>query len=315
MIALAPLKRGPDALAEIAEEQAREQNGKEGEVAGDEEALRIDERAETLRNAKHNAADQRAPERSRPADHRRLEGEDELRRSGIRIESRAHAEKSAGDRDRRQCDCGGDRIDAPRVDADQPDRVRILGGGADRAPDQRSVEKGLDPAEQHDRNRHGERRELADRNVVAERPAVVGEVADVRRERARVGAETLEQEIVENDRQPEGREHGHQQSAARAALEHEPLQRPADHGHQRDDEAKAEKRLNPEAIGQNVERVGREHRKAAVREVDDAHDAEHERQAAGDERVIAAEQNALNDLVEENQGCGASARDDFLRPK
>ena len=74
--------------------------------------------------------------------------------------------------------------------------------------------------------------------------------------------------------------------------------------------AKAEKRLHPEAIGQNVERVSREHRKAAVREVDDAHDAEHERQAAGDQRVIAAEQNALNDLVDENQGCGASARDD-----
>src|SRR3984885_1951207 len=52
-----------------------------------------------------------------------------------------------------------------------------------------------------------------------------------------------------------------------------------------------------------------------MREVDDTHDAEHERQAAGDERVIAAEQNALDDLVEEDQGCGASACDDFLRPK
>ena len=50
-----------------------------------------------------------------------------------------------------------------------------------------------------------------------------------------------------------------------------------------------------------------------MREVDDAHDAEHERQAAGDQRVIAAEQNALDDLVEEDQGCGASARDDFLQ--
>ena len=284
-------------------------------MAGDEKSLRIEERAETLRDAQHNAADERAPERSRPADHRRLEGEDELRRSGIRVECRAHTEKSPGDRDRRQCDCGGDRIDAPRVDADQPDRVRILGGGADRASDQRSVEKGLDSTEQHDRNRHRERRELADRNVAAERPTVIGEVTDVRRERACVGAETLEQKIVENDRQPEGREHRNQQSAARAALEHQPLERPADHGHEWDHEAKAEKRLHAETISQNEERVSREHRKAAVREVDDAHDAEHERQAAGDERIIATEQNALNDLVGENQGCGASARDDFLRPK
>src|SRR5580704_1524126 len=52
-----------------------------------------------------------------------------------------------------------------------------------------------------------------------------------------------------------------------------------------------------------------------MREVDDAHDAEHERKAAGDQGVIAAKQNALNDLVDENQGCGASARDDVLRPK
>ena len=93
------------------------------------------------------------------------------------------------------------------------------------------------------------------------------------------------------------------------------LQRPADHGHERDHDHEAEKRLNPKAIGQNEERVGREHRKTSVREVDDAHDAEHEREAAGDQRVIAAEQNALDDLVEDNQGCGASARDDFLRPK
>ena len=54
-------------------------------MASDEEALGIDERAETLRNAKHNAADQRAPQRSRPADHRRLKGEDELRRAGVEV--------------------------------------------------------------------------------------------------------------------------------------------------------------------------------------------------------------------------------------
>jgi hypothetical protein len=64
---------------------------------------------------------------------------------------------------------------------------------------------------------------------------------------------------------------------------------PADHGHQRDHEPEAEKRLHAETISQNEERVSREHREAAMREVDDAHDAEHERQAAGDERVIAAE--------------------------
>ena len=49
-------------------------------MAGDEEALRIDQRAEALRDAEHDAADQRAPQRAGAADHRRLESEDELGR-------------------------------------------------------------------------------------------------------------------------------------------------------------------------------------------------------------------------------------------
>ena len=47
-------------------------------------------------------------------------------------------------------------------------------------------------------------------------------------------------------------------------------------------------------------------------EVDDAHDAEHERQPAGDQRVIAAEQHALDDLVEEDQCGGALLSEDAL---
>ncbi len=309
-----PAERRPDALAEVAEKQPREQDREEGEVAGDEEALRIDERAQTLRDAEHDSAGERAPKRSGSADHRGFEGEDELGRSGVRIEGRAHAEKGAGDRDRRQSDRGSDRVDAPRVDADEADRVGILRGRADRAPDLGAIEKGLDAAEQNDRDRHGQRGELADRDRVAERPAVVGEIADIGGERTGVGAEALEQEIVDDDREPEGREHRHEQPAARAALEHQALERPADQRHRRRDQAEAEKRLDAEAVGQNEEGVGGQHRQAAMREVDDAHDAEHEREPAGDQRVIAAEQHALNDLVEEDQG-GALLSDDRLRPK
>ena len=60
---------------------------------------------------------------------------------GVRIEGRAHRQEGAGDRDRRHGDRGGDRIDAPRVDADEADGVGILGGGADRAPEQRRLRK------------------------------------------------------------------------------------------------------------------------------------------------------------------------------
>src|ERR1017187_8637224 len=43
---------------------------------------------------------------------------------------------------------------------------------------------------------------------------------------------------------------------------------------------------------------GAEHRDVAVREVDDPHDAEHERQAASEQCVEATEQEALNDGVD-----------------
>ena len=118
-----------------------------------------------------------------------------------------------------------------------------------------------------------------------------------------------------NDRQSEGREHRHQQAAAGAALEHEALQRPADQRHHRRNDQEAEKRLDREAVGQHKERIGGQDREAAVRQVDEPHDAEHERQAAGDQRVVAAEQDALEDLVDEDHDAAASPRDGFLRPK
>ena len=41
-----------------------------------------------------------------------------------------------------------------------------------------------------------------------------------------------------------------------------------------------------------------QHREIAVREVDDAHDAEHQRQPAREQRVIAAEQDALRQEID-----------------
>ena len=52
-----------------------------------------------------------------------------------------------------------------------------------------------------------------------------------------------------------------------------------------------------------------------MREIDDPHDAEHERQPAGDQGVVAAEQHALQDLIDQNHDGAASPRDGLLRPK
>ena len=43
---------------------------------------------------------------------------------------------------------------------------------------------------------------------------------------------------------------------------------------------------------------GGEHREAAMREVDEPHHREHEAEAGGDQRIIAAEQDALDDCID-----------------
>ena len=52
-----------------------------------------------------------------------------------------------------------------------------------------------------------------------------------------------------------------------------------------------------------------------MREIDDPHHAEHEGEAAGDHGVIAAEQDALNDLVEEDHVGALPCRRPPRRPK
>ena len=52
-----------------------------------------------------------------------------------------------------------------------------------------------------------------------------------------------------------------------------------------------------------------------MREIDDPHHAEHERQAAGYDRVVAAEQDPLDDLIDDDHGGSALCRYGARRPK
>ena len=83
---------------QVGRHQTREQDGEKGGMAGDEEALRRGERAEALRDAETTPPISVPHSDPRAADDGRLEGEDELRRAGIRVEGRAHRQKGAGDR-------------------------------------------------------------------------------------------------------------------------------------------------------------------------------------------------------------------------
>ena len=52
----------------------------------------------------------------------------------------------------------------------------------------------------------------------------------------------------------------------------------------------------------------------AVRQVDDLHDPEHQRQPAGEQRVEAADQDSLDDGVDPGHNDSASSGDDLPRP-
>ena len=90
----------------------------------------IERGADRLRDAKHHAADQRAPHTAQPADDDGLEGEDQPDRSRRRIENCADAEQDAGDRGEDHRDAERQRIELAIVDAHQLGGVGIVGDGA-----------------------------------------------------------------------------------------------------------------------------------------------------------------------------------------
>ena len=188
----------------------------------------------------------------------------------------------------------------PTLTPTSPRRIRILGRRPDRPADRRVVEEELDAAKQRNRRHEGQSRKLADRDVVGERPAVVGEVADRRRKRTRICPEGFKEQVINDDRESEGREHRHKQPATRAALEDEPWQRKTDQRHRRNDQNEAEERINPVPVRKHEKRVGSQDREASMRQVDDPHHGEHEGKAARDHGIVATEQDALKDLVEED---------------
>ena len=154
----------------------------------------------------------------------------------------------------------GDRVHSPRVDPDKADRVDVFRRGADGSADHRMVEEDLNSAEERRRDDQGERGELADRDVVGQRPAVIGEIADIGSKRPGVGAKALKQQIVDDHRQAKGGENRHEQPATRAPLQDDPLQREADDGHCGDDDHEAEEGIEAQPVREHEERVGRKHR-------------------------------------------------------
>ncbi len=89
--------------------------------------------------------------------------------------------------------------------------------------------------------------------------------------------------------------------AAQGAVEECALQRVAEHEQDRRRHQRAEERPDAQRLGDGQHDEGREHDEVAVRQVDEAHDAEDQRQAGGEQRVEPAQHDALQQGVEHDR--------------
>ena len=124
-----------------------------------------------------------------------------------------------------------------------------------------------------------------------------------------VVAEEPALQLVEEEHQPVGEEHLGEMVAGVQAGDGETLDGEADEDH----DGKADEDREQQAarsLRDPPRQVGAEHVEGAVREIEDAEDAEHQRQPAGDEE----EQQAVFDAVDDLQGEERKAHFPILQP-
>ena len=113
-----------------------------------------------------------------------------------------------------------------------------------------------------------------------------------------VGGCRDQQRVLDDDRESEGDEQGRQRRDFEALLDDQPLHPVTEEREQGRDDDEGEQRGHVRGRDHDEGEVGGQHREVAVGEVDDAHDPEEQGQPAGEERVEAAEEDALDDRVD-----------------
>ena len=125
---------------------------------------------------------------------------------------------------------------------------------------------------------------------------IAGEPAD--RNPPRIGGEASSSPFWMMIERPKVTSSGGRMSAAERAVQKHGLERVADDEHERDGDDESDERVEAERVSQHQDQEGGEDDEVAMREVDQPHDAEDQRQAGRVERVEPAEQDALDDGVE-----------------
>src|SRR5712691_7459923 len=129
---------------------------------------------------------------------------------------------------------------------------------------------------------------------------------------ARVWSPHEQRPVLEEDREPERREHDREHVTTLERPHRESLGEPPRGGGADDSQRERNEIVETKSDRQAVGQEGAEHVELAVSEVDDAEDAEHEREADGDECVHHADGDAVDDLLQKD-GRHASGGDDVTR--
>ena len=218
----------------------------------------------------------------------------------------ADRHEGAGERDHRKRQRHGEREDVAVVDAHQAppsrgrrrSRGRRCPAGCGRA---RAARAAITPT--------------ADRNTMSgNQPMAIcsphGDARGLERaglEPLRVGGEHLQQHVLDDDREAEGHQQRRQDVPAQRQVEDAALQRVADPRHHRHDDDQADERMHAGAVEHGETEEGGEHDQVAVRDVDQPHHAEDQREPGREQRVEPAQQHALDDGVEPlHRGSGRS---------
>jgi hypothetical protein len=211
----------------------------------------------------------------------------------LRVHGQVRGHDAPGNADGGPADAENQQIDPLRVDAHQLRGLLVHGGGLDGPTEARAADHVVREAhhdECHDGGDelgHGHDQGSQQKRLVSQ-PGV-GEDAEV-------GRELVEAEVLEEHRQPEGRQQGGERGFADRVLDDQPIRQ----GPQDKDEKSAcehgDEGIHVQQEPQPVRDVHRDHHVLAVGEVDHVHHAPDQAEPDGHEGV----EHAVEDAVQKN---------------
>ena len=158
-------------------------------------------------------------------------------------------------------------------DAHQLGGRRIVGDRAKGAPDRRGIEETIEGEDDHDRGDEGHQRRRRRKG-----PTRAKHSPPEGRQAPAVGGKQRQGAVLQHDRKTERDEQRRQNVLAEQAIEQVDLQRVADDEHQRGDDRQRNEHVDAQALGDDQNEVGRDDDQIAMREIDQPHHAEDQRQ-------------------------------------